>query len=240
MHVCTIVVLATTLFVALHARHVHRKAIMRTETKEMTAPGCADGNVVYGPSCYFFERERTFTWLQAKEFCAGMKATMWVPNCIDEWNAIREHATLIKNTWLGARAIDAEHEHVSLEWNKEEEGINERELPWLLHTDRHGYSGETKCLAYANHDADTSDLANFYMCDGPKFHVICEKNSTIVEPALDSLCESCLPCKETTMKKTETITKEETIKMEEIVEKPETTTMAPDTTTMALNMTTKI
>jgi hypothetical protein len=85
---------------------------MKTESKAMTAPECADGNVVYGASCYFFERDRTFTWLQAKEFCAGMKAGMWVPNCIDEWvrsNFLQKYSTLLE---CHSRSRDAHQEHM--------------------------------------------------------------------------------------------------------------------------------
>ncbi len=76
-----------SLFAALHA------TTTTVDTKEDTItsivptpwPTCEDGNLVYGASCYFFERERTFTWKEAKELCADMGATLWVPNCVDEW-----------------------------------------------------------------------------------------------------------------------------------------------------------
>jgi len=165
---------------------------------------------------------------------------MWVPNCVDEWNTVRNHTTLTRHTWLGGRARDAKPcSSASLDWSRGQVAMNERDLPWMIDAGNHGLVGESKCIAYVNRHGDVSDHVHYYMCDSPKYHVICEKNSTI--PVAMPMSELCNLCKETTGKKTTTVTKTDGTKPDSTVTETVTKTKGtkPDTTVKKTETVTK-
>jgi len=137
---------------------------------------CPNGWVTYENSCYLIGRTLA-SWQEAKARCKTHNATLFVPDSVQEWEAIRAYGGRLLWSWIGMSRSQPPPVPAAKYWIWETEngGMDVEALPWLNGLAGHGHSAAVNCVSYYNTGDPATAYINWYPCHN-NYYYICERN----------------------------------------------------------------
>ncbi|CAB3403756.1 unnamed protein product [Caenorhabditis bovis] len=151
---------------------------------------CPDGWLKFSDSCYYIEQE-TMGFAKAEKRCFDKKATLFVANSLDEWDAIRQHSPKAFFSWIGLVRFSQYEKSEQLPRWQTEGGVNPARLNWLIRPYKplsNGWTTYANCAVHYNPAVsfETASYVFYYPCTF-MMHSICERNTTLINAANNRL-----------------------------------------------------